>query len=179
MGADCARGLVERVAVAGGVMMPVRARRGVAAALRAGTTAAAAAAVLLGCGTLAEAQEPSSCRFLCDPTWKVEPTFTIENLLNRHRVATPDGTITQANRERVFETVLALDLATRVPRLGFSAEAIVAPFKDDNDAELEFETNLYWLTEEMTRGWLSSHFDVVDQFSPAERPNSRRAYSHK
>ena len=140
---------------------------------------AAVAAAVLGCGTPALAQEPASCRFLCDPEWKVEPTFTIENLANRHRVATSDGKTTRVNREQLFETVLALDLSTRVPRLGFTVEAIVAPFSDDNEAELEFETNLHWLTEAMTRGWVSSHFDIVDQFSPAERPKARRAYTHK
>jgi hypothetical protein len=31
----------------------------------------------------------------------------------------------------------------------------------------------------MTREWVTSHFDVVDQFSPAERPGARRAYTHK
>jgi len=54
-----------------------------------------------------------------------------------------------------------------------------APFEDDNSAQLEFETNLYWLTEPMSRGWVTSHFDVVDNFSPAERPNATRSYTHK
>lgn len=31
----------------------------------------------------------------------------------------------------------------------------------------------------MSRGWLSSHFDVIDQFSPAARPGASRAYTHK
>jgi hypothetical protein len=31
----------------------------------------------------------------------------------------------------------------------------------------------------MSRGWVTSHFDVVDQFSPAERPNASRPYTHK
>jgi hypothetical protein len=31
----------------------------------------------------------------------------------------------------------------------------------------------------MSRGWLTSHFDVVDQFSPAERPDATSAYTHK
>jgi hypothetical protein len=79
----------------------------------------------------------------------------------------------------VFETILALDMKTRVPRLGFTAEMSATPFSDDNSAELEFETNFYWLTELLSRGWLTSHFDVVDQFSPAERPTSSKAYTHK
>jgi hypothetical protein len=121
----------------------------------------------------------SSCRLICQLEWKFEPTFTIENLANRHRVVTPDGATERVNRELVFETILALDMKTRLPRLGFTAELSAAPFIDDNSAELEFETNFYWLTESMSRGWVTSHFDVVDQFSPAERPNTSRAYTHK
>ena len=44
---------------------------------------------------------------------------------------------------------------------------------------LEFETNFVWLPAERTKGWLSSHFDIVDKFSPAERPTDRRAYTQK
>jgi len=120
-----------------------------------------------------------SCRFICDLEWKFEPTFTIENLAHRHRVVGPDGVTERVNREWVFETVLALDLKTRLPRLGFTAELSAAPFSDDNAAELEFETNFHWLTEPMSRGWVTSHFDVVDQFSPAGRPTATRAYTHK
>ena len=29
------------------------------------------------------------------------------------------------------------------------------------------------------RGWVTSHFDVVDQFSPTERPTASKAYGHK
>ena len=129
---------------------------------------------------IAHAQDSaSSCRLICELEWKFEPTFTIENLADRHRVVTPDGITERVNREFAFETVLALDFKTKLPRLGFTAEAIAAPFSDDNSVELEFETNLYWLTEKMSRGWLTSHFDVVDQFSPAERPESSRPYTHK
>ena len=124
-------------------------------------------------------QAERSCRFICELEWKFEPTFTIENLANRHRVATPEGVTERVNREHVFETILALDLKTKVPRLGFTAELIAAPFSDDNSAELELETNFYWLTESMSRGWLTSHVDVVNQFSPAERPNATRAYTNK
>jgi len=121
----------------------------------------------------------SSCRLICQLEWKFEPTFTIENLANRHRVVTPDGATERVNREFVFETALALDFKTKLPRLGFTAEAIAAPISDDNSVELEFETNFHWLTENMSRGWVTSHFDVVDQFSPAERPDSSRSYTHK
>ncbi|HZL94084.1 MAG TPA: hypothetical protein VFB99_10585 [Vicinamibacterales bacterium] len=128
---------------------------------------------------LAWAQEQAPCRFICELEWKVEPTITIENLANRHRVVTPDGVTERVNRERVFEIVLALDMATKVPRLGFTVEAIASPFSDGNAVELEFESNFHWLTESMTRGWVTSHVDVVDQFSPAERPDVDRAYTHK
>jgi hypothetical protein len=128
----------------------------------------------------AQAQDAaSSCRLICELEWKFEPTLTIENLADRHRVVTPDGATERVNREFVFETVLALDFKTKLPRLGFAAEVIAAPFSDDNSVELEFETNFHWLTEKMSRGWVTSHFDVVDQFSPAERPDSSRSYTHK
>ena len=127
----------------------------------------------------AGSQGSDPCRFICELAWKVEPTITVENLANRHRVATGDGMVERAQRDRVFEIVLALDLETKVPWLGFTAEAITAPFEDGNEVELEFESNFHWLTESMTRGWVTSHFDVVDKFSPAERPDTTRAYTHK
>jgi hypothetical protein len=136
-------------------------------------------AILLAAPSFALAQDSSSCRFICELAWKFEPTITIENLANRHRVVRPDGVTERVNRERVFEVVLALDMATKIPWLGFAVEAIASPFSDDNDVELEFESNFHWLTESMTRGWVTSHFDVVDQFSPAERPDVNRAYTHK
>ena len=124
------------------------------------------------------AQPANTCRLICELEWKIEPTFTIDNLARRHRVET-DGTAERVSRERVFETVFALDMSTRTPWLGFTVEAITAPFADDNDVELEFEANFHWLQDSKTRGWVSSHFDVVDKFSPAERPNSTTAYTHK
>jgi hypothetical protein len=128
----------------------------------------------------AEAQDATpSCKVICELEWKFEPTFTVENLANRHRVVTPDGVTERVDREHVFETVLALDMKTKLPRLGFTAEASAAPFTDDNSAQLEFETNFYWLTEPMSHGWVTSHFDVVDNFSPAERPDATRSYTHK
>jgi len=129
--------------------------------------------------TPSSAQDRAPCRFICELAWKVEPTITIENLANRHQVVTPDGVTELVDRERVFEVVLALDMSTKIPWLGFTVEAIASPFSDDNVVELEFESNFQWLTESMTRGWLTSHFDVVDQFSPAERPDVSRAYTHK
>jgi len=135
-------------------------------------------AVLLFLGAAAEAAA-QDCRFICELAWKVEPTITVENLANRHRVATGDGVTERATRDRLFEIVLALDLETKVPWLGFTAEAITAPFEDGNEVELELESNFHWLTESMTRGWVTSHVDVVDKFSPAERPHETRAYTHK
>lgn len=151
--------LAERVAVAGAV---------VAGLLLAALVPASAAA-----------QQPGACRVICGLGWKFEPTFTIESLGNRHTVLSPAGLAERAERERVFEVVLALDLETKLRRLGFTVEAITSPFSDDNEVELEFETNVHWLTERMTRGWVTSHVDVVDQLSPAERPHDRRAYTHK
>jgi hypothetical protein len=160
--------MVQRVAVA--------ARVTVSSPIRSFIVGLAMAAVPT---SVCMAQEAPRCRFICEPEWKVEPTVTIENLANRHRVVSPDGATELVGRERVFETVLALNMSTKVPRLGFAVEAIASPFSDDNSVELEFESNFHWLTEPMSRGWVTSHFDVVDQFSPAQRPEPSRAYTHK
>jgi hypothetical protein len=114
--------------------------------------------VFVAGGITASAQE---CKFLCEPTFLVEPTITFEK----------DGT--------VFETVFALDLSTPIPRVGVTLEAITKPFSDENDVEIESELNLSWLESDQTGGWLSSHFDIIDKFSAAERATDKRAYTHK
>jgi hypothetical protein len=111
--------------------------------------------------TATPAFSQTTCKFLCEPTLLVEPTITWEK----------DATI--------FETIFALDLSTPVPRVGVTLEAITKPFSDENEVELESELKLYWLEGEQTGGWLSSHFDIVDKFSPAKRTTDTRAYTHK
>lgn len=145
-----------------------------------------ACVVLLGLLAIpgsASGQQPDeaagACRALCAPEFKVEPTFTITNLLNAARVANEDGTLTRERRAIDFEVILAVDLPTRISWLGFTVEAIFLPFDRESAPELEFETNLTWLPGERTRHWIASHFDIVDKFSAAERPGDRRAYTHK
>jgi hypothetical protein len=75
--------------------------------------------------------------------------------------------------------ILSLGLPTRVSWLDFTVEAIFLPFDADSTPELEFEANFVWLPAQRTAGWVSSHFDVVDKFSPAERSSDRRTYTHK
>jgi hypothetical protein len=129
------------------------------------------------------AQENGQCAFLCAPELKIEPTFTIENLFNPARVETiEDGVAvdtTRQGRDRVFELVVAADVPTEIPRVGFTLEAIFSPFRDDTEVELELELNLTWLDAEQTGGWVESHFDIIDKFSPAERPTDTSAYTHK
>lgn len=139
------------------------------------------------------------CRFLCAPSLKVEPTVTFSNLFHRHRVRKADGLTEKAARETAFELIVALDIPTALPRLGLSVEAIWTPFGStsvnpftgrsardlgvphvrDNPVELEFELNLKWLLPARTGGWVSSHVDIVDKFSPAERPQDTSTYTHK
>ena len=168
MGARSITGVVECVAVARSVIPITRLRGWVIAGLG-----------FMMSPAIAAAQASTSCRALCELEWKVEPTITIENLASRHRVVSPDGVTERVNRERIFETVLALDMATRVPRLGVTIESITSPFSDDNTVELEFEANVHWLSDTMSRGWVTSHIDIVNQFSPAERPEAASAYTHK
>jgi len=129
--------------------------------------------------TPAWAQEPAPCRVLCSPEFKIEPTITFTNLFGSPQITADDGTVTQESSETDFEMILSLGLPTRVSWLEFTVEAIFLPFDRDGTPELEFETNFIWLPAKRTRGWLSSHFDVVDKFSSAERPSDRRAYTHK
>jgi hypothetical protein len=147
----------------------------------------------------ASAQSGEACRLICAPQLLVEPTITFDNLARRPRVAAETGEQGRVGRETVFEIIVAVDVPTRVPRLGFTAEAIWTPFArtssnpftgrsasdlgsssiTDNPVELEFEVNFDVIESEQTGGWLASHFDVVDQFSPAERPTDRATYTHK
>lgn len=124
------------------------------------------------------AQSEPRCVLFCAPELKVEPTWTIENLHSRPRIET-GGQVERAPREQVFELVFAVDIPTTIPRIGATFEAAFSPFSDDNSVQLEAELNIQLFGTEQTGGWVSSHVDVVDQFSPAERPIATRAYTHK
>jgi hypothetical protein len=125
------------------------------------------------------AQSEPKCMVFCAPELKIEPTWTIENLRSRPRIES-GGIVERALRERVFELIFALDIPTTIPRIGATFEAAFSPFADhDNSVELEAELNIDLFGTEQTGGWVSSHFDIVDQFSPAERPVAARAYTHK
>jgi hypothetical protein len=143
------------------------------------------------------AAQGSRCYFLCTPDLKIEPTFTIENLASPPRVEV-DGVVERAKRETVFELIFAVGIPTTLPRIGLTLEAIfipsgrtsVHPFTGstseqtggeirDNGIEIESELNIHLFEEEQTGGWVSSHVDVVDKFSPGETPRARSVYTHK
>lgn len=158
---------------------------------------AAFAACLLP-ATLANAQNKPDrpCALLCAPELKVEPTFTVENLAKRHRIAA-DGTVARVERETVFELIVAVGIPTQIPRISLTLEAIFVPFGEtfshpytgasaaeqssirDNGIEIESELNIHLFDEEQTGGWVSSHFDIVDKFSPGETPSAGSVYTHK
>lgn len=125
------------------------------------------------------AQESAPCRILCAPEFKVEPTLTFGNVFASPRTVNEQGAIRREPRGMDFEVILSFGLPTRIAWLEFTVEGIFLPFDRESTPELEFETNLLWLPAERTGGWISSHFDVVDKFSPAARPGDRRAYTHK
>jgi len=157
--------------------------------------------VALGAGLLspeiAAAQE-GPCRVLCVPDLKIEPTVTFENLGTRARVEV-GGVTERTEGETIFELIFAVGIPTQIPRVGFTLEAIFAPFKGtsehpftgetaeqlgqdeirDNLVEIETELNIDLFDEDQTGGWLSSHFDIVDKFSPGELPGDGSAYTHK
>jgi hypothetical protein len=124
------------------------------------------------------AQSKPRCVFLCAPELKIEPTWTIENLGGAPRIEM-SGEIERESRETIFEMIFALDVPTSIPRLGMTFEAAFSPFLDDNDVSLEAELNIHLFDTDQTKGWVSSHVDIVDQFSPAERPGGTRSYTHK
>jgi hypothetical protein len=126
-----------------------------------GAVRCAVVLALAGLLLAAPASAQSSCRVLCEPAFLVEPTITFEK----------DAT--------GFETVFALDLSTPIPRVAVTLEVITKPFSDENGVEIENELNFSWLESEQTGGWVSSHFDVIDKFSPAERTTDTREYTHK
>jgi len=123
--------------------------------------------------------QDAPCRVLCAPEFKVEPTITYTNVFGSPRIIQAEGATTRGPRETEFEVILSLGLPTRASWLEFTVEAIFLPFDRESTPELELETNFIWLPGERTRGWLSSHIDVVDKFSAAKRPTDRRAYTHK
>jgi len=126
----------------------------------------------------AAAQDEPRCVILCAPELKIEPTWTIESLGGPRRVEV-DGQIESIGVGSVFELVLALDIPTTIPRVGFTFETIFAPFTSDNSVEIESEFNFHLFDANQTGGWVSSHVDVVDQFSPGERPGADSSYTHK
>jgi hypothetical protein len=131
---------------------------------------------------LAQDQQPK-CFFLCEPKLKVEPTFTWENWAKAPRIAETDSlgntAIMKTEAENVFETVIAVDIPTTVPRVSFTFETIVKPFIKGTSPELETELNLHWLKSENTGGWVGSHFDIVDKYSPGALPHNLDRYTHK
>ena len=140
--------------------------------------AVSVAALLSVFSSDAAAQDQRPCALFCAPTLLLEPTWTVERLARRPRVVDAEGDVSRLPRQSVFELVLAVDVPTRWRYIGFTAESIFSPAGDDNAVELEFELNLAWLYKEQTKGWVSSHFDIVDQFGPAA-VESDRAYVHR
>lgn len=143
-------------------------------------------------------KDEKRCVFLCAPALKIEPTWTIEHLALRHRIEV-DGQVERVKRKPVFELIFAVDVPTTIPRVGLTLEAIfiprggtsVHPFTGataseagrdeirDNGVEIETEVNFSLFDTEHTRGWVSSHFDVVDKFSPGESLRAGSVYTHK
>lgn len=166
----------------------------------------AAALVLLALilfASSAPLQAQDRCRVLCAPELKIEPTFTVENIFRPPVVETLEGGIVveraRESRERVFELIVAVEVPTELPRIGLTFEAIFTPFGSadanpftgstaagigrssirDNGVEIETELNIILFDVEQTGGWVSSHFDIVDQFSPAEQPTAGSVFTHK
>jgi hypothetical protein len=158
-------------------------------------------AVILAGGVPLQAQD--RCWVLCAPELKIEPTVTFENVFRPPVVETIENGVAvgraRQSRERVLELIFAVEVPTTLPRIGLTLEAIFVPFGStnvhpftgvaasdinranirDNGVEIEAELNFDLFDEEQTGGWVSSHFDVVDKFSPGETPTAGSVYTHK
>lgn len=133
---------------------------------------------------------------------KFEPTLTFENLGKQARILYLPGSSAsqtiQTSSETVFELALAFGIPTFIPRINFTFETIWKPFAktsenlftgqssnsvgsqiNENLPEIEAEINFSLFTFQETNGWVGAHFDVVDKFSPALRPDDHKLYTHK
>jgi hypothetical protein len=162
------------------------------------TGAALAALLIAAAPAAAQNAQGRPCAILCAPELKIEPTITIEHLAQRQRLEV-DGVVERVSRERTFEVIFALEVPTEIPRIGLTLEAILIPFGDtdvhpftgvpasaagrrsirDNGIEIESELNIQLFETDQTGGWVSSHFDIVDKFSPGETPRAGSVYTHK
>jgi hypothetical protein len=61
------------------------------------------------------AQSEPRCVILCAPEFKIEPTWTIENLFSAPRIEV-NGEVELESRETIFEMIFALDVPTSIPR---------------------------------------------------------------
>ena len=159
---------------------------------------AIAVLVLLTAPAAAQTQDEPRCVFLCAPELKIEPTWTLEPLAARPRIDV-DGHVEREARDTIFELIVALDIPTTIPRIGLTLEAIFIPFggtavhpftgataeqagRDeirDNGVEIETELNFELFDTAQTGGWVSSHVDIVDKFSPGDTPRAASVYTHK
>ena len=73
----------------------------------------------------------------------------------------------------------AADIPTTIPGVSFTFETIVKPLVNGTSPELETELNLHWLRSDATKGWVGSHFDIIDKYSPGARPGTIDRYTHK
>ena len=127
-----------------------------------------------------ETEDEDACTVLCAPELGFEPTLTVENAFGAPRVQDlSNGEVARAARDVVFEAVMALGVPTASPYVGLTFEAILKPFEQENEPELEAELNLFVLQNRWTGGWAEAHFDIVGQVSPAERPGARHPYTPK
>ena len=78
--------------------------------------------------------QDDGCAFLCAPELKIEPTITFEPIFRRPTIeALDDGRVVgrgQPDTDSVFELVLAIEIPTEIPRVGFTVETIFVPSGD-------------------------------------------------
>lgn len=161
------------------------------------------ALLLLALPAAAEAQQEARCRFVCAPEVTFEPAVTVVNVFAAPRVVElgTEGTADTVRLERdaVVEWAVVVAVPTAIPRIGLSLQALWTPFENrnrnlytgrtarqldeegvaDNSVSLAAEINVTLLDREQTGGWIAAHLNLVDEFSPAARPEDDGLYTHK
>jgi hypothetical protein len=124
----------------------------------------------------AEEKKKETCFVLCRPALKLEPTLAVGPLVGPQVQNVTTGEVRTLPPKAAFQLTLGLGIPTQWRHVRFTIESI---FPVPGRPEIEAELNLFLLTEEMTRGWVELHFDVVDQLSPGMRPDVLDSYTHK
>jgi hypothetical protein len=170
-------------------------------------TSVAAATLLIGVSTAVPAgaqDRPGGARedcklVFCSPELRLQPGLILSNLVGSPETALADGSVVRWGRETELLARFALVVPTALPRISVlalvqwtpfaeplevslteeGADRLVVGAADANHPALAYGAAFQLLRPERTGGWLGASASVLGLFSPAERRDDRRSYTHK